>query len=167
MLPVISRGLNLKPTCRRKNHAHGRALTSILDTLGTDPETGCPFAVSWHRLQSVILARMVQIYCICNAGHGFDADESSGLSRGRRRLPDHGYRVLRAERISICLSAAVMEKPARRLAGRRIRARETKRFRTLLRSRRPQQSAEAAILPRKQLNFSCLIITQSLFAGIG
>ena len=41
---------------------------------------------------------MVQIYCICNAGHGLDADESSGLSRGRRRLPDHGYRVLRTEK---------------------------------------------------------------------
>jgi hypothetical protein len=31
----------------------------------------------------------------------------------------------------------------------------------------PMKSAEEVILPRKQVNFSCFIITQSLFAGIG
>ena len=110
---------------------------------------------------------MVQIYCICNAGHGFDADESSGLSRGRRRLPDHGYRVLRTEK-DIYLPIS-----------RRYGIARTKTCRATYSGPGDEavpdafagtpaaQSAEEVILPRNQLNFSCFIITQSLFAGIG
>ncbi len=111
MLPVISRGLNLKPTCNRKNHAHVRASCGFLKTFGADPETGRPFAVSGNRLKSEILYRRVQVDCICYAGHGFDADKGSSLSLGRHRLPDHRYRAPRAEKDFYSLIGRLDGKP--------------------------------------------------------